>query len=288
MLETIGVLWVLTMSVTVLALLQYRRSEMYAEAKWLVTLIYLAPAAMSLLCWGAISSYLPLAIFELLFRLIKSACLLSFSAYLNRLLGREPTSPFPEYSKSHMEIALAKAGHVQPLPPFCFLRPLPLRNLDEVQVFTIQAWLGILQFIVISPMLLLTGILLRYVPSQDLLMYGEARTDGTWLYICIGSTASGLLAAYWILLYTQAVERVPNCKDFNVLHQSIWIIGVVVVTEVQKLVIVLLARGNVVASTADYSEAYITEQLTDILCCGEMLIAAVTVSRLFRPISPRD
>lgn len=288
MLETIGVLCVLTMGVSLLALLQYRRSEMYAEARWLATLIYLAPAAMSALCWGAISSYLPLAIFELLFRLIKSACLLSFTAYLNRLLGRQPNSPFPEYSKSHVEIALAKAGHVQPLPPFCFLRPLPLRNLDEAQVFAAQAWLGILQFIVISPMLLVTGLLLRYIPAQDLLLYGEASTDGTWLYICIGSTASGLLAAYWILLYSQAIERVPSCKDCNVLHQSIWIICVVVVTEVQKLVIVLLARGNVVANRADYSEAHMTELLTDILCCGEMLIAAVTVSHLFRPISPRD
>lgn len=288
MLETVGVVCVMTICLGLLALLQHRRTEGYAEARWLATLIYLTPATMSALCWGALSSYLPFAIFELLFRLVKSACLITFKAYLDRLVGRTPNSPLPEYSETHVELALAKADHIQPLPPFCCLRPLPLRNLEEVQTFTVQTCLGIWQFIVLSPLLLVTGILLRYLPAQDLLLYGEASPAGAWLYICVGSTVSALLAAYWVLLYAQAIDRTPNCEGHNAQLQSIWVICVVMVTEVQKLVIALLTLGDITANKADYSAAEISEILTDVLCCGEMLIATATVIHLFPPISPSN
>ena len=288
MLETVGTLCVLTISLALLALLQYRRTEGYAEARWLATLIYLTPATMSALCWGALASYLPFAVFELLFRLVKSVCLLAFTAYLSRLVGKQPNSPLPEYSGNQAELALAKADHVQPLPPFCCLRPLPLRNLEEVQVFTVQTCLGIGQFTVLSPLLLVTGLLLRYLPAQDLLLYGEASPAGAWLYICVGSTASALLAAYWVMLLAQAIDRTPNCQGRNTQLQSIWVICVVMGTEVQKLVIALLTLGDITANTADYPAAEISEIVTDILCCGEMLLAAATVFPLFPPISPQN
>jgi len=99
---------------------------------------------------------------------------------------------------------------------------------------------------------------------------------------------SALLAVYWVMLLANAVDRTPNCQGHNTQLQLRWVICVVIGTEVQKLVIALLTLGDITANTADYSFAEISEIVTDILYCGEMLIAAATVFPLFPPISPRN
>ena len=284
MLASIVVLCALTLCLSIPAFLQYHRQETYPEVRWLVTVIYATPTLLSDLSWCAIATYLPVAVFELLFRLTKASCMLSFVLYIHRVIGKRSDTTSGEYSGLQVETALSKAEYVKSIPPCCWLGPYPLRNLEEARIFLSQVWLGVLQFIALSPMLMVSGLLLRYLPSEDLLRYGEIRLDGGWLYICIASSLSSLIAVYWLLLFLLATTH----THLNLTHQSIWIIYTVFLTEVQKLVIAILTEGNITADSAYHSPADTTQYLTDLLCCGEMMIAAGSLAHVFPAVLPRN
>eukprot|EP00128_Syssomonas_multiformis_P000207 Colp12_sorted_trinity150504_noHs@18201 len=162
-----------------------------------------------------------------------------------------------------------KLGSEHPIP-----HPWPFYHcLGKIEVshpnFLLHVKRGILQFVVVKPLLAILAIILE---ASGVFEDGHWRTDRGYMYITILDNFSITLSMYCLVVFYQSTSR--DLETFRAVSKFLCIKAVIFFTFWQAVVVSGLVKIEVIRDVGVYTAENVATGVQDFLICFEMMIAA--------------